>query len=323
MSDFNLRKADNYVEVEGYLESQNIEEKSFDYKDKTTGETKTAYKAVGEIVVSVDEHTKIKFRVDVNKFTQKGDVSKIYEKAMAVKENYISRAECANKGLDPNNADRVKIKGSFDHRDHLNADKTEVFSYGVYAFNFAERISELDYKPHAKFNVEMYCADITEEKKDEEPTGRMIIDGIVPLFNRVIPLKLYFGQTEDFVDLGAWIKEHYEVGKTTKVWGIIKGEVYQSKGSSNIVGAPQVFESVSVRVVPTSIEGEQYPVTDPKHYDKTAIKAAMNARQEMLDALAAKKTDGTAPSATAVGSYSPAPAPVSAPTASTERALNW
>ena len=317
MSNFDLRKADNYVEAEGYLESKDIEEKTFEFVDNQTNEKRTMQRVVGNIVVAVDDTTKIKFRVKVNKFTMAGTVSKVYEKIMAVKDNYISRADCAAMGKPVTEADRVKVKGTFDHNDHLNADNTKLWSYGVYSFTFAERVDELKFQPHAKFNVEMYCADIQPEVRDEVATGRAIIDGIVPLYNKVIPIRFYFGQTEDGVDLGKHILEHYEVGKTTKIWGIIKGEVYSSESkSSNIIGAPQTFESISLRAIPTSIEGEQYAITDVKAYDKEAIKAALNAREEMLEKI---RANIVADGAGTVGATSTS----SAPKATTERALDW
>lgn len=324
MSDFTLRKASNYIEAEGILESSVIEEKTFEGTKKDTNEKFTIEKLQGEVIVAVDDITKVKFKIDVNKFKSNGEISKVYEKVLALRDNYVSRASCADRGEDVNNADKVKIKGTFDHKDHLNKDGTEFWSYGFYNFSFCERVKDLDFKPHAKFDVEMFCENIEDEKKDDVPTGRVYIDGIVPLYNRVIPLRLYFGATTtdtgEEIDLASWIKEHYEVNKTTRVWGIIKGEVYSSEAKTNIVGASQTFESVAIRLIPTSIEGEQYAVTDIKNYTKDDIKAAMNARQEMIDNIKAKMTTAGTPTNTAVGGSTPAG---TAPSATAQRTLNW
>ena len=315
MSDFTLRKADNLVEAEGYLDSVKLEEKTIPYKDKKTNEDAVIEKVQGEIVVEVNDVTKIKFRVDVNRYKADGTQSKVYDKVMAIKNDYVSKAQSATLGKP---ADRVRVKGSFDHRDHLNADKTELWSYGVYNFNFSERVDELKFKPHTRFEVEMYTEAIEEEKRDEVPTGAVYVNGIVPLFNRVIPLRLRYATVEtadgNNIDLGAYIKENFAVGKTFKAYGEIVGEVHTTTGKQTIIGAQQTFETISVKPVVTAIS-EQYLITDVKQFDKESIKAAMNARQEMLDKIKEKMVGGD--------NNETAPVIGAAPVANTQRELNW
>ena len=323
MSDFTLRRADNSVEAEGYLDSKKLECKTFTFKDKNNQDA-TIEKVQGEIVVEVDELTKIKFRVDVNRYKADGTQSKVYDKVMAVMNDYVARSDCAAQGKPITEADRVRVKGSFDHRDHPNGEKTEIWSYGVYNFNFIERISELDYKPHTKFKVEMYTESIEDEKVNDVPTGAVFVNGIVPLYNRVIPLRLRFGTTTldngETVDLGDYIKQNFSAGKTFAAFGKIIGEVNSTTSKQTIIGAQQTFETVSVKPVVTAIT-EQYLITDPKHYDKDGIKAALNARQEMLDKLKERLTGDGTPSGV-VGSV-PTSAPSSTPVTNTERTLNW
>ena len=324
MSDFTLRKADNLIEAEGYLDSKKLECKTFTFKDKNNQDA-TIEKVQGEIVVEVDELTKIKFRVDVNRYKADGTQSKVYDKVMAVMNDYVARSDCAAQSKPITEADRVRVKGSFDHRDHPNGEKTEIWSYGVYNFNFIERISELEFKPHARFKVEMYIENIEDEVKEEIPTGAVYINGIVPLFNRVIPLRMRYGMAktstgEDF-DLGAYIKENFAVGKTFEAFGEIRGEIHSSTSTTQtILGNQQTFETISVKPVVTDIS-PVYLITDPKHYDKDGIKAALNARQEMLDKLKERLTGGGTPSGV-VGSV-PTSAPSSTPVTNTERTLNW
>lgn len=314
MSDFTLRKADNLVEAEGYLDSVKLEEKSFNFTDKD-GKNATIEKMQGEIIVEVNDITKIKFRVDTNRYKADGTQSKIYDKLLAIRDNYVSKAASATLGKP---ADRVRVKGTFDHRDHLNADKTELWSYGVYKFNYAERIDELKFKPHTRFDVEMYTESIEDEVRDEQPTGAVFVNGIVPLFNCVIPLRLRYSTVEDTdgktIDLGAYIKENFEVGKTFRAFGEIRGEVNTSAPKQTIIGAQQTFETVSLRTVVTGIT-PQYLITDPKHFDKDSIKAALGARQEMLDKIKEKMiNDGNTPESV-IGSATPV--------TNTQRELNW
>lgn len=316
MTDFTLRKADNLVEAEGYLDSVKLEEKTIPYKNKKTNEDAVIEKVQGEIVVEVNDVTKIKFRVDVNRYKADGTQSKVYDKVMAIKNGYVSKAQSATLGKP---ADRVRVKGSFDHRDHLNADKTELWSYGVYNFNFSERVEELKFKPHTRFEVEMYIEGIEDEKKDDIPTGAVYINGIVPLYNRVIPLRLRYGMTktpsgEDF-DLGAYVKENFSVGKTFEAYGEIVGEVHTTTSNKQtVLGGQQTFETISVKPVVTDIS-PLYLITDPKTFDKDSVKAAMNARQEMLDKIKEKMVGDNKTNTNSVVN--------TAPVANTQRELNW
>lgn len=316
MSDFTLRKADNLVEAEGYLDSVKLEEKTIPYKDKKTNEDAVIEKVQGEIVVEVNDVTKIKFRVDVNRYKADGTQSKVYDKVMAIKNDYVSKAQSATLGKP---ADRVRVRGSFDHRDHLNADKTELWSYGVYNFNFSERVDELKFKPHTRFEVEMYIEGIEDEKKDDIPTGAVYINGIVPLYNRVIPLRLRYGITktpsgEDF-DLGAYVKENFSIGKTFEAYGEIVGEVHTTTSNKQtVLGGQQTFETISVKPVVTDIS-PLYLITDPKTFDKDSIKAAMNARQEMLDKIKEKMVGNNQTNTNSVVN--------TAPVTNTQRELNW
>ena len=321
MSDFTLRKANNFVEAEGYLDSVKLEEKVIPYKNKKTNEDATIEKVQGEIVVEVNEITKVKFRVDVNRYKVDGTQSKVYDKVMAIKNDYVSKAQSATLGRP---ADRVRVRGSFDHRDHLNADKTELWSYGVYNFSFSERVDELKFKPHTRFEVEMYIESIEDEKKDDVPTGAVFVNGIVPLFNRVIPLKLRYGMTktptgEDF-DLGAYVKENFSVGKTFEAYGEIVGEIRTTTtNKQTVLGGQQTFETISVKPVVTDIS-PLYLITDPKHFDKDSIKAAMNARQEMLDKIKEKMVNNNN---TGVVSGAGTGSNGTPPVANTQRELNW
>lgn len=322
MSEFTLRKADNYIEAEGYLDSKKLECKSFTYKDKD-GNDATIEKIMGEIVVEVNELTKVKFRVDVNRFSKSGEQTKIYDKALAIMNEYVAKSDCATNGRPLTDADRVKVKGSFDHRDHLNGDKTEFWSYGVYKFTFAERVDQLNFTPHARFNVEMYTESIEDEVKNDVPTGAIFVNGIVPLFNSVIPLRLRYATTVDAegksIDLAAYIKENFDVGKTFKTYGEIVGEVNSSESKQTLIGAQQTFETISVKPVVTTIT-PQYLITDPKHFDKDAIKSALGARQEKLDKIKANMVNGGATENVIGATPNSAPA---TPVTNTERTLNW
>lgn len=272
-----LREAINRITIEGYLEEKNLEIKTKDNKTFITG----------NLIIGISSEEKYKVKFYANQVNSSGFESKVFKALETVMREYVSRAEALEKNLSEEYVTKVLISGAkFSINDYYNAEKGVMYNTPEIRANFVNRVTE-NFNPHVSFDVETYFEKM-EKETDEHgvETGRVRVDGIVPIYNgAVIPLTFYTTEDKTYGDIGKYLLEHYEAGKSAYIGGSIRCIAKTTSANVSGFGAPveRTFTEYTYENIIERGAENQYLITDPKNFDKATIKAAMLYRDEMLE----------------------------------------
>jgi len=286
-----IREALNEVFIEGILKEKNLEL-------ATVNSEKGKQDVIrGELIITTDEKSEHKVRVFANKLTKDNRENSVYKGLVTVMEEYVSIADALKNGATAeeakNSATKVRItKGRLGINDYYTP-TGELRSYPQITTNFVNRVDETKgFTPKAEFTVEMFFKAIKKEIKNEEETGRLIIEGIVPMYGGVVAPITFVAGDEDTVN---YLEMNYEVGKTGKVWGeivnVVETTVKVEKGFGK--SKEKIIVNVLNELEITGGEEEQYDEDDERSYSVDVIKAALAERDIYLDELKKKSKDNS------------------------------
>jgi hypothetical protein len=201
-----LREATNSVVIEGILS-----ENKLDYKKTLDGKDYIS----GDLLIEVSE-TNI---VPVNFFTfavkKDGNPNKIYGSLENVIENFRSIAKHGRE-----NADKVKITGArIEGNEFYNAAGQLISTFRIRS-NFVNKVTG-EYKPGATFQVEAFVQGIVDEIKNDAPTDRLQLTGVVPMYGGRISVLTFFAKDPKGME---YMKKNYSVGDTVKLVGRVDNE---------------------------------------------------------------------------------------------------
>ena len=276
-----LREANNYVEIEGFLEENNLEKKVLD-----EGTDKERRIIAGNLVIGVAEDAKYKVEFYANEKNGNGEESKIYKALDTVINEYVSRAQALNYNLDESAISKVNVKGAkLSINDYWDAEKQVMYSTIRLRASFVNRVTA-EFKPKATFDVEAYFESIEKEVVDGAETGRVKAECIIPVYNgAVIPVTFYTTEDKTYGDIGAYLLEHYSTGKSAPIGGSSRCIAKTSTSTVAGFGAPveRTFTNYVYEYIIERGAAEQYLITDAKNFDKNTIKSAMQYRNEQLE----------------------------------------
>ncbi len=268
-----LREADNQIVIEGILLENKLEEKEVSKKDAITG----------ELEIETSEGSTHTIRVFAYKLKQDGTESGLYKGLKTIMDEYKSVASVGRE-----NADKVRInQGRLGVNEYYGQDGM-LRSNPQLSTNFINRIqaNELEtYEPKAEFEVEIIVQGVKEEtNKDGDETGRIIVNGLVPIYGgKIVPIKFVVA------DEGAasYVTDNYEKGLTAKVFGDIVNHVEVTKTEVEVgFGKPQtkVTRKTTRELVITG-GTPPYDEDNVKAYSVELIKKAMTEREVYLEEL--------------------------------------
>lgn len=270
-----LREAANQVQVEGLFAENRMEIVEVDGMKVIRGEFDVEV-AEGEV------HT---FRVYATEKKKDGTDNNIFKGLKTVMDEYKSIASHGRE-----EADKVRITNGKLGLNEYYAPDGQLKQYTQLTTNFVNRVPANDkFEPKAEFEVELFVHSVTDEIKNNEETGRVILKGYVPLFNgRVIPMQFVVGE-----EGAEFVKDNYEPGATVKIYGDIINRVEIKEIEENVAfGKPKkkVTRNV-VRELLVTGGTEPYDADNPKVFDPKLIKAALTEREIYLENLKNKKKE--------------------------------
>ncbi|RWZ54042.1 hypothetical protein [Bacillus licheniformis] len=178
-------------------------------------------------------------------------------------------------------ADKVRITqgkiglNEFYVQDNLN-------SYPQLSTNFVNRLkSDEEYNPRAKFEVELFVKGVKEEKVKGEETGRVLLEGYIPLYGgKIIPFT--FAVTKEGSD---YVENNYEKGNTVKVFGdIINFKEVKVTVQESAFGKDKENITYNTRREFLITGGfEPYDEDDKSAFDAEAVTAALTERELKLE----------------------------------------
>lgn len=266
-----LRQAENTVHIEGILKEKRFEATEINGKPVIRGEVDIE---VRENEVHTINFFSYKYKMDSN------EENEIYKGLVTVMNEYKAINEVGKE-----EADRVRItQGRIELNEYYGQDGT-LRSFPRISSSFINRVNDLStYNPKAEFKVEVVVKDAREEfDKEENPTGRVILDTYIPLYGgKVIPFT--FVVVEDGAD---YVLSNYEAGQTVRIWGDVINykEIIEHTIEAAFGKADKKVTSKTIKEFLVTGGSEPYDEDDEKAFDPKLIKKALTEREIYLEEL--------------------------------------
>ncbi|WP_206098610.1 hypothetical protein [Paenibacillus silvae] len=262
-----LQEAENKVHIEGTIVEVKIEE------DKLPDGREIIK---GDIDIQVDEdsvHTVSMFSM---KYKQDKTISGIYKGILTIKNDYKP-------------GDKVRItQGNVRLNEYIHQDGT-LKSYPQINSNFVNRVKDTDvFEPKATFSFEMVVANVKEEIKNDEETGRAIIKGYIPIYGgEVIPFETVV------TDPNAvnYVTSNYEKGQTVSLHGDIVNQTIVTRKEIEVgFGDPQEkIDRKTIREYVVKGGSAPYEEDDKNAFDPQLVGKALKVREAKIEAMKEKK----------------------------------
>lgn len=285
-----LRQAENKVTIEGILSEVDIK----------TGESKKDGKPyiMGEIKIKVSQEINGKtedMEVPVNlfatKMTKSGSVNPAYESIKKIMDDYVSIASCGNE----EDATRVRIDRGEIGENAFYGNNGTLVSMPRIRTSFTNRIRKDECNQKADFVTVIVIGSIKEEVRNDVPTGRLVIKGIVPQYGEKVDVVDFIVASNEAIN---HIQTYWNEGDTVRVAGKVNFSsrtIHEEKEVG--FGAPIVEDkTISVReLIITS--GSQSALDGDLAYDANEIKTALAQRQDTLEKQKEERNKKQAPAA--------------------------
>lgn len=271
---YTLREADNKVFIEGTL----IEVRHQEWKSKEGLNIELDIEVAENEVHTVHGMTRYK-----KKDGSDNGIAKGYQ---TVIDEYLSVAKVGRE-----QADKVRVtQGKIDVNEYFGEDE-KLKSFPQLKTNFVNRLNPTDeFNPRAEFEAEIFVKSVVPEMKNDEETGRVKVNAIIPLFGgKVIPFEFMV------VEEGAeFVTDNYEVGSTARVFGkIVNFKEVKETEVEVAFGKPQKkISTKTVREYLITAGNEAYEEDNVNRYTIEQIQQAMVERETYLAELKNKKNDG-------------------------------
>lgn len=238
MTNTELRVATNNINVAGVVKEHKLEVKEGTYQSgDQKGKTYTYIQ--GKLVIKAGETKEISLSCRANQLTKQGKTNTTFDTlAGFINGTYPTMA---TDGVTEEEATKVSVWGKGDYApqfsDIMVPDKGEIkemvgFKLGFGRLNIKDNLAPEEYK--AGFEVEMFVTNVEPEVKNQLPTGRTIVHGVVPMFGgTAMPLSIVAEDTME--DDGEVIPFAQQVlsgvypNSTFIFWGDIRYERIESK----------------------------------------------------------------------------------------------
>ncbi|MGG1395616.1 hypothetical protein ABE320_17010 [Bacillus velezensis] len=150
--------------------------------------------------------------------------------------------------------------------------------------NFVNRLdANEEFNPRAEFDVELFVKNVTEEKVKGEETGRVNLNGYIPLYGgKVIPFEFVVAK-----EGSQFVEDNYEKGVTVNVCGKIINYKEQKTTTKAMAFGEDKKEitSITKREYLVTSGDNPYDEDDKKAFNADAIKKALTEREIYLDEL--------------------------------------
>lgn len=276
-----LRQADNKVVIKGKLKEKKLSIGSKDGKNYIKG----------HIIVRENE-SEHKVSVLCNELTKSGTPNGYFKGLVTVMNEYKSIAEFGEEMADVVSIDR----GTIGINDFVTQDGQLVSNVEVSA-NSIHRVTE-DVQQMACAEIEVYMDKIKMEiNREQMPTGRILIDAVIPCYGgRITPVQLV-AEGEQRVN---YIQEHVANGERTfkLIIGLVnKPKTIQTDSqdvvlqSTNCMMGDAVPSHITAALNEKTVgrvreyqvlNGEAYPVLSAKNYATENIEQGKEERKAML-----------------------------------------
>lgn len=208
------KKKTNTVKLVGYLKENNLEQITNARGDKVIR---------GSLIIATDKISSHKVQFYVAETTSNGEDSKDYASLLTLLPDntitiasFLKENSSADFDTAANASSKVWVMARFEEYATRSGERTRSM---VTLKGFRAGFSKADkaFTPCAEFDVDVYINKIEPEVENEEKTGRLLIEGLIPKYNGSVDVVDFVAVSEDGVS--KYIGEHYAVGDTVNLKG--------------------------------------------------------------------------------------------------------
>lgn len=271
-----LKQADNKVRIEGILSEVDIK----------TGESKKDKKpyVMGEIKIKVTQDINGKtevMEIPVNMFatknTRSGNSNPAYESIMKIKEEYTSIASCGNE----DEASRIRIDRAEIGENAFYGNNGVLVSRPRIRASFTNRIKKDECQEKADFEAVIVIGNIKEEIRNDEPTGRLVVKGILVQYGEKVDVIDFIVASNDAIN---HIQTYWNEGDTVRVAGKVNFSSRTIHEEKEVGFGDPIIEDKTVSVRELIItSGSQSALDGELAYDADEIQEALKKRKVALD----------------------------------------
>jgi hypothetical protein len=258
-----LREAENQVVIEGTL----LEVRHQEWKSKEGINLELDIEVAENEVHTLHGMTKYK-----KKDGSDNGIAKGYQ---TIINDYLT---VAKHGRDQ--ADKVRVtQGKIGVNEYYGQDG-KLKSFPQLNTNFVNRIGADEFNPRAEFEVEIFVKSVVPEIKNDEETGRVKVNAIIPVFGGVVIPFEFMVSAEG----AEFVSDNYEVGSTTKVYGdIVNFKEVKETEVAVAFGKPQKkISTKTIREYLITGGADPYEEESVKRYTIETIQKAMVERETYL-----------------------------------------
>lgn len=273
-----LKQTYNNVRIEGIVSEIDLQDTTFKKNNVDTPCIKGTVKVrVNGKISNKDVELEIPVQVFAGKFTNAGSPNPAYESAKKVMDEFVSIA-----ASDEASATRVRITNANIQMNEYYNQNGKLISFPRVSASFFTKIKKEDCKPDASFNITLMVGSRKEElNKDEEPTGRWIVNGAIVQYGGKVDVVPFYVESERAIEgIQSW-----DEGDTVSV----KGKLNFSSRIETVVrhmdfGDDDEFER-TVSVSELIITGGSAPLSedDENKLDPTEILKGTKERTARLE----------------------------------------
>ena len=274
-----LRQAENRVKIEGILSEIDLASKPFMKNGKEVeamGGSITV--KVVQKISGKEKELMIPVYMFAAKLTNAGKPNPAYESIKTVKDTFNSIASTGSEDA----ADRVRITGASLRMNEYYAADGHLVSFPRVHASFVNKIAKADCKPEATFAVQFAVGSATDEIKNDEPTGRYMIKGILPQYGGKVDVIPFFAESEGVISA---VSTYWNNGDTVKANGRL------DFSSTTEVTYEEVDFGEPIEKVRTINKsdliitgGSQEPLEGEFAFDAAELQTALAERKERLEA---------------------------------------
>ena len=287
-----LRRGLNEVVIKGYLKDSEL-------KSSLDAQTKEPMIS-GSITIAVSEEEEYKVYLWVRKYSKKADVNGTHRengfyqsvaKLMPDKASTFANALRVSPSITFDEAKSqltlVRLLGSFEERCFLGRDGDLVTTLNIRGIGAAPITDLSEFTPGATFEVECFIRSIHPEVAKDVETGRLVIGGLVPMYDgSVFPITLVTGSEEAV----QYISSHCEEGQTTNFRGnVVSTKIKTVEIPLNSFGQQRPTSSNMVSYVDERqiLGGVDfiYNEGDEQAFSKEDISAGLQKREEKRESI--------------------------------------
>ncbi len=260
-----LREAVNEAVVEGLLSEMKLEA-------KTSVKDGREYIS-GDILVEVSPTNIVPVNFFSFKYKKDGNPNRIYVGLENVINTYKSIAQHSREA-----ADKIRITGARIESNEFYSGTVQLIQTFRIRSNFINRVTK-DFAPKATFKVELFIQSMVEEiNKDNEPTGRLQLIGVIPMYQGRISVVKFFVADETAKN---YIQDNYNPQDTVMVAGSFNNEVVEIQKTEEMEFGGDVVDTFTRIKREVIIEKGSKPKDedDATRFDPADVKAALVQRE--------------------------------------------